>query len=80
MVTQYREEPERFQLAEAGAEIGRVLLSSLAHTGMVWAPTPPFLPLTRSPKNLRPDTAPAEVTPATARPGRLRLLLQRFAG
>jgi len=80
MVTLSHEEPERFPFAEAGAELGRGLLNGLAYTGMIWATVPPIVPLTRSPKNLRPDTAPAEFTPAPARSGRLRLLLQRFAG
>jgi len=86
MVTPAPQESERAATASAYAEVGRSLLTGLMYTGAMWAPAPlvtPVVPMTRSPRNLRPDTAPVEVTPVVTvspRPSRLRGLLQRLAG
>jgi hypothetical protein len=77
------EEPERFSFAHASAEVGRALLTGLAHTGMVWGPAPlltPIIPLTRSPKTVAPEALLSDTSEViTVRPSRLRLLFQRFA-
>jgi hypothetical protein len=76
-----RQEQDRAANASAGAELGRSLLNGLMQTGVMWAPAPlmtPIVPLTRSPKNLTPETAPVEVV-VPSRPSRLRTLLRRLA-
>jgi len=73
-------EPERSAAAETYYAVGRAMLSGLAMYGAGWAPAPPIVPLTRSPKPPATPEAVPVVVPSRPRAPRLSFMLRRRTG